>query len=97
MDKIRYRDLQRWRLGDVEKALPLTITSDSQSKMVLLSLEQYNKLVNDFKLAPRDSHRIENLEELNIIKSPEHYQLIRKNGEIIKQEVDLDGYPIYKE
>ena len=45
MDKIRYRDLQRWKFGDIEQVLPIAITYDSQAKMVLLTLGDYNKLV----------------------------------------------------
>ena len=57
MDKIRYRDLQRWSIKDVENVLPVTITSDSQAVMVLLTLDQYDRLVKDYKLKSHDSHR----------------------------------------
>ncbi len=45
MDKIRLRDLQRWPFKDLVKVLPIAITHDSQSVMVLLTLKDYNKLV----------------------------------------------------
>ena len=45
MDKIRYRDLQRWNLADIKQALPLAITQEGQSVMVLLDISDYNKLV----------------------------------------------------
>ena len=57
MDKIRYRDLQRWSYADLEQVLPIAVTHDSQTKLVILSVEQYNKLVKDYKkTSTHDSH-----------------------------------------
>jgi hypothetical protein len=93
MDKIKFRDLQRWSLGDIEKVVPVTVTSDSQAKLVVLSYESYNKIINTPKLAPRDSQG--NLVTSSQEKEPEHYIIKRVNGGLVKQETDLDGYPIY--
>ena len=49
MDKIRFRDLQRWSYGDIEQILPVAITHDSQAKLVVLTTNDYNKLVRNYK------------------------------------------------
>lgn len=44
MDKIRYRDLQRWKIEDILEVLPVVVTRDSQSVMVILTPKEYDKL-----------------------------------------------------
>ena len=48
MKKIMYSELQRSPFKDVMETLPLSITIDSQARMVLLSVEQYKRLVMDY-------------------------------------------------
>ena len=45
MDKIKYRELQRWRIDDILEVCPVSVTRDSQATLVILTTEQYNKLV----------------------------------------------------
>jgi len=45
MDKIRFRDMQRWKSEDLKEVCPVTVTNDSQPEFVLLRLGQYNQLV----------------------------------------------------
>jgi hypothetical protein len=45
VDKIRFRDLQRFNREALKQGCPLGVTCDSQSEFVLLTTEQYNKLV----------------------------------------------------
>lgn len=49
MDKIRYRDLQGWPYNDLKQVLPIAITYDSQSELVVMTVETYNKLVSSYK------------------------------------------------
>lgn len=45
MEKIKFRDLQRKPFGEIESLLPAAVTHDSQTKLVILSVMMYNKLV----------------------------------------------------
>jgi hypothetical protein len=36
MDKIRFRDLQRWNIEDLLKVLPVAVTRDSQGKETIV-------------------------------------------------------------
>ena len=45
MDRLRYRDIQRWSIRDLLQVLPVSVTRDSQATLVILTTEQYNKLV----------------------------------------------------
>ena len=49
MEKISYRGLQRVVSGELLKRLPLCLQVDSQSAAVILSIEQYNKLVREYR------------------------------------------------
>jgi prevent-host-death family protein len=49
MDKIRYSELLRSRVGDVLATLPLTVTSEGVPVAVLLTTKQYARLVETFK------------------------------------------------
>ena len=60
MDRIRFRDLQRFRREILEEGCPLGVSVEGEVKFVLLKREQYRKLVRDYRL---DSHRKEGLDE----------------------------------
>lgn len=49
MDKIRYRDMQRWVWEDMKEVLPIAVTHDSQPVMVLVTTEQWNKLTENYR------------------------------------------------
>ena len=51
MDKIRFRDLQRWNYTDIESVLPVLVRHDSQPGFVVLTVNDYNKLVKDYRQA----------------------------------------------
>ena len=49
MDRIRYRDLQRWPYTDLKQVLPIAVTYDSQAELVVMTIETYNRLVSSYK------------------------------------------------
>ena len=98
MDKIRFRDLQRWCYGDIEKTLPVAVTHDSQAKMVILTTSHYNKLVQndrnsyDSQARPRPYNPA--------IHKPGDLVLMPKGKRMIEAVVpclDGDGNVVYEE
>jgi hypothetical protein len=61
----------------------------------LLACIQYiiNKIPDVNKLS--DRHSTNNYGEILTVE-PEYYIIKKVNGELVKQETDLDGYPIYE-
>ena len=45
MNKIQFSQLRKSNGGDIESTLPLQVTLDGTVRWVLLSIEQYSKLV----------------------------------------------------
>lgn len=101
MDKIRYRDLQRWGIEDVLRILPASVTRDSQATMVILTTEDYNKLVQ-MASSRQDSQATTSLPPVFIntkIHPPGTLVRMRQGKrmiEVIVPEVDADGYVIYE-
>ncbi len=97
MDKLKYRDLQRWSIDDVLKVLPVSVTRDSQATMVILTTEDYNKLVQ-LASPSHDSQAI-----------PIYNKSIHKPGDVVRvwqgkvlvqvtvPELDIDGNLMYNE
>ena len=48
MNKIMFSQLRQSNKQDIESTLPLTVTLDGKAKWVLLSVEQYKRLVMDY-------------------------------------------------
>ena len=67
MDRIQYRQLQRWPIDDIVKVAPVTITRDSQATLVILTLEQYNKLVKNMPISYDSQPKIEVDADGNIV------------------------------
>jgi hypothetical protein len=87
MDKITVRDLRRESFNTLSLKLPLGVSLDGETVAVLLKTKDYNQLVTQAKQG----------RDLPLEKPMEHYIIKRVKGELIKQETDMDGYPIYKE
>jgi len=95
MDKIRFRDLQRWCFGDIEKALPIAVTHDSQSKLVVLGIEDYNRLVSGYEKGWVTRHDSQSLPiyDKEIHKAGDRV-LVRMGKRLVPQTVppiDSDG------
>ncbi len=93
MDKLKYRDLQRWSIDDVLKALPVSVTRDSQATMVLLTTEDYNKLV---QLAS-PSHDSQAIPIYNSAMHKPGDTVMYKGKVVTIPELNIDGYLMYNE
>jgi hypothetical protein len=85
MDNVTGSQLNHTSFSTLSDRLPLSVSLDGEKVAVILRLKDYNQLVGQARQTKPQEE-----------KPMEHYIIKRVKGELVKQETDLDGYPIYE-